>query len=248
VAGAVVIASRAILALLGLIVKLTPSTRDDEVVTGWQKAFDGLVAGLKVTALNIPASLTKGTGDGTSPPPIIKIPPALLLLPLVLVLVGGCMGGHDFQMQAPIHGSQVMAQLGTGTEEYHTAETLLFNQAEAKATDDLKTNLAKYVLQVAAKGGTATVDDAKKAIEPAFTTYATEKGKIDGDRRSEGTRYRNMLELLDYGKRIFAQIAEIEGLRYATYDELRQMSKEFINQTLTNAGKAPAPTTTGGTK
>jgi hypothetical protein len=222
--------------------------------TSWVGGLAAALAGGLIAAVSLLWTRYRARALLMTDPPLVKPPltdltgglktPILILL-MLLPLAAGCMGGHDFQAGAPIHGSQVMAQLGVGTEEYHTAETLLFDQAEAGAGDNLKAQLAEYVLKIAKAGGTGTLEDAKKAIEPAFVTFQQEKTKIDGDRRSEATRYRNMLELLNFGKRIFAQIAEIETLRYATYDQLRQMSKEFINQQISTAGKAPA---TGGAK
>ena len=159
---------------------------------------------------------------------------ALLLLPLA----AGCMGGHDFQMQAPLALAQIATQLDIGIGEYHAAENTQLLAAEAQAKDRLQTALAEYVLKVARAGGTATVDDAKAAIAPAFANYDKDMAGITGDRQTESDRWRNMLELTEFTRRVARQIAEIETERYATYDELRALAKQAVSQAMTAKGGA----------
>ena len=166
------------------------------------------------------------------------LPSAVLFLPLVLVLAGGCMGGHDFQMAAPKAIVEIAAQLDTGIGEYHAAENTQLLAAEAQAKDRLQTALAEYVLKVARAGGTATVDDAKAAIAPAFANYDKDMAGITGDRQTESDRWRNMLELTEFTRRVARQIAEIETERYATYDELRALAKQAVSQAMTAKGGA----------
>jgi hypothetical protein len=161
----------------------------------------------------------------------------LLFVPL-LVLAGGCMGGHDFQMAAPKAIVEIAAQLDTGIGEYHAAENTQLLAAEAQAKDRLQTALAEYVLKVARAGGTATVDDAKAAIAPAFANYDKDMAGITGDRQTESDRWRNMLELTEFTRRVARQIAEIETERYATYDELRALAKQAVSQAMTAKGGA----------
>jgi hypothetical protein len=146
------------------------------------------------------------------------------------------MGGHDFQMQAPKALVALAAELDTGIGEYHAAESTQLNAAEAQAKDRLQTALAEYVLKVAKAGGKGTVADAKKAVAPAFDLYVKDMDGITSDRKTESDRWRNMLELTEFARRVAGQIAEIETLRYATYDELRNMARQSIAQSFTKTG------------
>ena len=173
-------------------------------------------------------------------------PPVWLLALLILPLAGGCMGGHDFQLAAPKAIVEIAAQLDTGVGEYHAAENTQLLAAEAQARDRLQTALAEYVIKVAKAGGTATVAEAKAAIAPAFAAYDNDMAGITGDRQTESDRWRNMLELTEFARRVARQIAEIETLRYATYDELRALAKQAVSQAMTTAAKPAA--VNGGAK
>jgi hypothetical protein len=162
----------------------------------------------------------------------------IFVISFVLPILAGCMGGHDFQMQAPTAMVAATVELDKGIAEYHTAEGKFIDGAEAKARDDLKTDLAAYVLKVGAAGGKGTLEEAKLAITPAFDAFDKSMAGITSDRRTERERYVNMLELTTWVRKLSAQMAEIETLRYATTDQLRQMAAEAVRASLGSKGSA----------
>jgi hypothetical protein len=156
----------------------------------------------------------------------------IFLITLALPILAGCMGGHSFQMEAPTAIVAASVELDKGIAEYHTAEGAFLTAAEAKARDELKTDLAAYVLKVGAAGGKGTLEEAKTAITPAFDAFDKSMAGITSDRSTERARYTNMLELTEWVRKLSAQMAEIETLRYATSDQLRKMAAEAVRANL----------------
>ncbi|MBE3040793.1 MAG: hypothetical protein IMZ62_18505 [Chloroflexi bacterium] len=160
----------------------------------------------------------------------------IFIIALALPILVGCLGGHEFQLQAPTAIVAASVELDKGIAEYHTAEGKFLDAAEKKSRDELKTDLAIYVLKVGAAAGKGTLEEAKAAITPAFDAFDKSMVGITSDRTTERTRYTNMLTLTEWVRKLSAQMAEIETLRYATSDQLRQMAAEAVRTNLTPKG------------
>ncbi|MBM4019305.1 MAG: hypothetical protein FJ288_13450 [Planctomycetes bacterium] len=171
-------------------------------------------------------------------------PAALLLLGLAAaVLMGGCMGGHDFALKAAQGVARGVTEIETGTDEYHAAATGDFDRAEAGQRAALAETLADYVARIAAdpalKGKAVTSKDAGEALAPALEKYAAQVASLAAERKNEGERYANMRSVLQWMRELAAQMADMEQRRYATTEELRERASAWIEASIARRKEIP---------
>lgn len=170
------------------------------------------------------------------------LPSAVLFLPLVLALAGGCMGGHDYQMLAANSLVRAADEGVVGVSEYHAAAVTDLDNAAAKQKEALEVSLSNYVAQVASdpnlKGKVITPAQARAALKPEFDKYAAQVASLHGERVAEAGRFAGLLEVLQFVKETAGQMLEMESMRYDTVDQLRAKARLYIQGTI-NKGVKP---------
>jgi len=119
--GGVVIAARLLLMVAAGIAKLTTSPRDDEIISNWQKIFDGVVVVLKGLALNVPTMFQKGAGNGKTL--------LLLLIPLI-ILAAGCQAPANVREAQAWEGRILAMHLNNDQRINGAWESLLDNMRD----------------------------------------------------------------------------------------------------------------------
>ena len=143
----------------------------------------------------------------------------------------GC-GGHEFLLKGPEAVTSILGQVETGIEEYHVAAVADFDNAAVRSRAALAADLAKYLVVVAKTGADVTTEQAAEKVAKILTVYDEQVASLAAERSNEAERYTRLRSLTEWGRRVAAQMAEIETRRFATVEELREMAVAHIQQTL----------------
>ena len=183
-------------------------------------SVEPVIEGILAFALPIIAALWSKRKDAkllaTEPPMIV---PCIFLPLLLLPILCGC-GGHDFMMEAPAGIVKALNEVDVGIGEYHAAAVSDFDIAQTKQAKGLEDVLAKYIVEVAALGKVATIEQARAALKPELEKYCKQVADLTEERGFEAERYMAILGLTEWGRQLAGQMMGIETARYATVVDL----------------------------